>query len=53
MALTHEELGNLAGLSRETVTRLLGKFRREGMLRIHGSSMTIADTERFHILTES
>ena len=32
MPLTHEELGSLAGISRETVTRLLGKFRREGLL---------------------
>jgi CRP/FNR family transcriptional regulator len=29
MPLTHEELGSMAGLSRETVTRLLSKFRRE------------------------
>ena len=32
MPLTHEELGSMAGLSRETVTRLLTKFRREGLL---------------------
>jgi len=53
MALTHEELGSLAGLSRETVTRLLGKFQREGMLQIRGSSITIADAERFSSLTEA
>lgn len=52
MALTHEELGNLAGLSRETVTRLLGKFRREGLLKIKGSSVTIADLDHFNSLTE-
>jgi CRP/FNR family cyclic AMP-dependent transcriptional regulator len=32
MPLTHEELGNMAGISRETVTRLLTRFRREGLL---------------------
>jgi CRP/FNR family cyclic AMP-dependent transcriptional regulator len=32
MPLTHEELGSMAGLSRETVTRLLTKFRREGLI---------------------
>ena len=53
MALTHEELGSLAGLSRETVTRLLGKFQREGLIRIKGSSMTIADAHRFDALTET
>lgn len=53
MTLTHEELGDLAGLSRETVTRLLGKFQREGLLRIKGSSITIADLRRFSSLTET
>jgi CRP/FNR family transcriptional regulator len=32
MPLTHEELGSLAGISRETVSRLLTKFRREGLI---------------------
>lgn len=41
VALTHEELANLADTSRETVTRMLGRFRRERWIRIHGSSMTI------------
>jgi CRP/FNR family transcriptional regulator, cyclic AMP receptor protein len=53
MALTHEELGNLAGLSRETVTRLLGRFQREGLLRIKGSSITIADLHRLNSMTEA
>lgn len=53
MALTHEELGNLAGLSRETVTRLLGKFQREGLLMIKGASITITDHARFHSLTQA
>jgi CRP/FNR family cyclic AMP-dependent transcriptional regulator len=53
MALTHEELGNLAGLSRETVTRLLGKFQREELLTIKGSSITITDANRFSTLTEA
>ena len=52
IALTHEELGNLAGLSRETVTRLLNKFQREELLTIKGSSITIADPQRFTHLTE-
>ncbi len=36
MQLTHEDLGSMAGLSRETVSRLLARFRREGhVLQIH------------------
>jgi CRP/FNR family transcriptional regulator len=53
MSLTHEELGNLAGLSRETVTRLLGRFQREGLIRIKGSSITIGEPHRFADLTEA
>jgi CRP/FNR family transcriptional regulator len=41
MALTHEELANLAGTSRETVTRVLGRLQHENLIRIHGSSVTI------------
>jgi CRP/FNR family transcriptional regulator len=53
MALTHEELGNIAGLSRETVTRLLGKFQKEGLIKVKGSSIAIADPERFAKLIEA
>ena len=36
MPLTHEDLGSMAGLSRETVSRLLTRFRREGhVFQIH------------------
>ncbi len=32
MPLTHEELGSMIGLSRETVTRHLMRFRRQGLI---------------------
>jgi CRP/FNR family transcriptional regulator len=41
MALTHEELANLAGTSRETVTRALGKFQKDGLIEIRGSSFRV------------
>ena len=41
MALTHEELANLVGSSRETVTRMLGRFKREKLIKIRGASVTI------------
>lgn len=43
MSLTHEELANMAGLSRETVTRLLGRFKGEGWIRVAGSTIEIVD----------
>lgn len=41
MALTHEELAQLIGSSRETVTRILGDFRKRGVVELHGATLTI------------
>jgi CRP/FNR family transcriptional regulator, cyclic AMP receptor protein len=51
MALTHEEIANMAGTSRETVTRLLNQFRRDQWIAIKGSSMTIVKPEELEHLT--
>lgn len=41
MPLTHEQLGATIGLSRQTVTRLLLKFRREGLIELDRERMTL------------
>jgi CRP/FNR family transcriptional regulator len=41
MPLTHEELGSMVALSRETVTRTLTKFRRDGLIQQEGEMMTL------------
>ncbi len=41
MALTHEELAQLIGSSRETVTRILGDFKKRGVVELHGATLTI------------
>jgi CRP/FNR family transcriptional regulator len=41
IALTHEEMAQLIGSSRETVTRILGDFRRRGVVELHGATMVI------------
>lgn len=46
MSLTHEDLANMAGTSRETVTRVLGRLQKEKLIKIHGSSFTILDPEK-------
>lgn len=52
MSLTHEELGEMVGgVSRETITRLLNQFRRDGWIIIKGSSITIAKPEQLEHLT--
>ncbi len=43
MALTHEELANMVGSSRETVTRLLSKFKRDKLIQIRGASILVLD----------
>lgn len=41
MALTHEELGYRTGIPRQTVTRILLKFRREGLIEQTRQQMTL------------
>ncbi|TCK73561.1 CRP/FNR family transcriptional regulator [Acidipila rosea] len=41
MALTHDELASMAGTSRETVTRLLNQFEREGLIERRGATLVI------------
>jgi len=41
VTLTQEEIAQLAGTSRETVSRVLSDFRRKGWLRIKGATWTI------------
>lgn len=43
LTLTHEEIAQMIGASRETVTRLFADFKKEGLLQIKGSSVTIKD----------
>ncbi|HVJ09097.1 MAG TPA: Crp/Fnr family transcriptional regulator [Acidisarcina sp.] len=51
LALTHEEIANMAGTSRETVTRLLNQFRRNQFISIKGTALTILKPEELEKLT--
>jgi CRP/FNR family transcriptional regulator len=51
MALTHQEVADMAGTSRETVTRLLNQFRRDQWITIKGASMTIVKPDQLEHLT--
>jgi CRP/FNR family transcriptional regulator, cyclic AMP receptor protein len=51
MALTHEELANMVGSSRETVTRMLGRFKREKLIQVRGASILILSPERLEQLS--
>ncbi len=41
VALTHEEIGQIIGMSRETVTRTLADFRKQRFAAFHGSTLLI------------
>ncbi len=43
LALTHEEIGQIIGASRETVTRGLAEFKSRHFASVHGSTLTIQD----------
>jgi CRP/FNR family transcriptional regulator, cyclic AMP receptor protein len=51
MALTHEELANLVGSSRETVTRMLGRFKRQKLIQMRGASILILSPEKLELLS--
>lgn len=41
MPLTHEELASMTATSRETVTRTLGRFRKEKLISTRGVALTV------------
>ena len=41
VALTHDEIGQIIGMSRETVTRTLANFRQRRIAELHGSTLLI------------
>ena len=43
LASTHEELSQVVGTSRETVTRVLARLRRSGLIEVRGGSVVIRD----------
>jgi hypothetical protein len=43
ISLTHEEIGEIVGASRETVTRTFAVFKHKQLIAQHGLTMTIPD----------
>ena len=46
LVLTHQEIAEMVGTTRETVTRTLASFRHDGWIRIHGASVEILQREK-------
>ena len=45
LTLTHEEIAQMIGSSRETVTRLLADFRKKQLLQVMGSTLVIKNKQ--------
>jgi CRP/FNR family transcriptional regulator len=43
VTFTHEEIAEMIGASRETVTRLFASFKRKQLIEVHGSALVIKD----------
>jgi len=50
MPLTHEEIAGMIGSTRETVTRLLSRFKREHLIEIKGASIHLLAPEKLQEL---
>jgi len=48
LLLTHEEIASMACTTRETVTRTLGQFRKDGWIAIEDSIITVRQPELLH-----
>jgi len=46
LTLTHREIGETIGASRETVTRLFANFKREGLIEVHGPTVVFLDRNK-------
>jgi CRP/FNR family transcriptional regulator, cyclic AMP receptor protein len=53
VALTHEEIAQLIGTSRETVTRVLGEFREKQLAQLRGSTLMILNKPALERLIET
>jgi CRP/FNR family transcriptional regulator, cyclic AMP receptor protein len=46
LRLSRKELADLAGLSRETFSRIMARFERAGLLRVNGRQLSVVDPAR-------
>ena len=53
VSLTHEEMAQLVGTSRETVTRVLSEFRQKKLAQLRGSTLLILNKSGLEQLVET
>lgn len=52
LRLTHEEIGQLIGASRETVTRLFSEFKTEALINVSGATLRVRDRAALEALAD-
>ncbi|HET6145844.1 MAG TPA: Crp/Fnr family transcriptional regulator [Candidatus Acidoferrales bacterium] len=52
LALTHEEIAQMIGASRETVTRTFGEFKKNNLLQVKGSSVILKNKQGLESLVQ-
>ena len=50
MSLTHDELASMTATTRETVTRTLSRFKKDGVIKTHGVALTVLQPGVLHQL---
>ena len=50
LTLTHEEIGQRIGISRETVTRILSEFKQERIIEVRGATLMVHNRGALEIL---
>ena len=51
-SLTHEELANMVGATRQWVTASLVRFQKQSLMKLKGRKLVVLDRERFERLAE-
>jgi CRP/FNR family transcriptional regulator len=53
LTLTHREIADIIGSSRETVTRIFTRFRKDGWIEMHGCTLTLKNRKALEQLRDS
>lgn len=50
LTMTRGDIGNYLGLTVETISRLLGRFQKSGLIEVKGKYITILDSQELNLL---
>jgi CRP/FNR family transcriptional regulator len=51
--MTRGDIGNYLGLTVETISRLLGRFQKSGLIQVNGKYISIVDHQALGLLAGS